>query len=41
MENKIAVEEKTTVNENRWIITKDGIKMTREEWLDIVNSERN
>ncbi len=36
MENK-----NTAKRETRYVLTKDGIKMTYEEWLDMVRSERD
>lgn len=27
--------------ETRWVITKDGIRMSYEEYIDMVRSERN
>lgn len=36
MENK-----NTAKRETRYVFTNDGIKMTYEEWLDMVRSERN
>lgn len=41
MENKITVKENATVKKDRMVVSKDGVKMTYEEWLDMVRSERN
>ena len=37
------METKTTkvVTRERYVITKDGIRMTYEEYLDMIESERN
>lgn len=40
MENNTTME-KTTVARNRYVITKDGIRMTYEEYIDMIESERN
>ena len=35
---------KTTNNvktETRWVITKDGIRMTYEEYMEMIRSEKN
>lgn len=35
-------ETKTTVEtETRWVITKDGIRMTYEEYIDMIKSEQD
>ena len=31
----------TTNTETRWVITKDGIRMTYAEYIEMVESERN
>ena len=38
MENKITINEMAT---NRYVITSDGIRMTYEEYLDMVRSNRD
>lgn len=38
------MENKTTINEmatNRYVITSDGIRMTYDEYLDMVRSDRD
>lgn len=40
MENNTTME-KTTVVRNRYVITKDGIRMTYEEYIDMIENERN
>ena len=39
MESKNTVKEKTTVEKNRYVITKDGIRMSYNEWLEMRKSE--
>lgn len=31
----------TTKVDTRWVITKDGIRMSYEEYMDMIESERN
>jgi len=31
----------TTKTETKWVISKDGIRMTYEEYMDMIQSERN
>lgn len=38
MENKRTINEMTT---NRYVITSDGIRMSYDEYLDMVRSNRN
>ena len=41
---ELIMENKTTINEmatNRYVITSDGIRMTYEEYLDMVRSNRD
>ena len=40
MENKTNVE-KTTVVRKRYVITSDGMRMSYEEYIDMINSEKN
>ena len=39
MENKTNVE-KTTVVRKRYVITSDGMRMSYEEYIDMINSEK-
>ena len=41
MESKNTVKEETTVAKNWYVITKDGIRMSYEEYMDMVRSERD
>ena len=40
MENKTNVE-KTTVVRKRYVITSDGMRMSYEEYIDMINSDKN
>ena len=40
MENKTNVA-KTTVVRNRYVVTSDGMRMSYEEYIDMINSEKN
>ena len=40
MENKTNVA-KTTVVRKRYVITSDGMRMSYEEYIDMINSEKN
>lgn len=39
MEIKNAVKDTTTVEKNRYVITRDGIRMSYDEWLEMRRSE--
>lgn len=39
MEIKNAVKDITTVEKNRYVITRDGIRMSYDEWLEMRRSE--
>lgn len=38
METKTTI---TVTTNNEWVTTKDGIRMTYKEYLDMIRSERN
>lgn len=41
MENKTTVNEQVAVAKTRYVVNRDGVRMSYEEWLDMVRSERD
>lgn len=40
MENKNTAKEITTVEKTRYVVSKDGIRMTYKEWREMIEAER-
>lgn len=41
METKTVIKNEAAVVNNRYVFSRDGVRMTYDEWLDMITNERN